>query len=149
MQQLHFSIAINAPKEKVWQTLWDKNTYSDWANAIDPGHDIENDYHDFKIGTKVRFLHPSGTGTAGIIEEYRPDELITYKTIADLKDGIEQPIDQSGAWAGSKETFTLTEANDMTTVTTTFGVPVAHKEAFEASYPRALQRLKELAERKA
>ena len=37
MQKLHFSIVINAPKEKVWHTMLDDTTYREWTAAFNPG----------------------------------------------------------------------------------------------------------------
>ena len=34
MEKLHFSVNINASKEKVWQTLWDDTTYRKWTSAF-------------------------------------------------------------------------------------------------------------------
>ena len=37
MQKMQFSIEIEAPREKVWQTLFDDKTFRDWGNIIDEG----------------------------------------------------------------------------------------------------------------
>ena len=37
MPALHFTVNINAPKEKVWETLWDDATYRQWTAAFHPG----------------------------------------------------------------------------------------------------------------
>ncbi|MDQ5893468.1 MAG: hypothetical protein QG640_480, partial [Patescibacteria group bacterium] len=31
MQKIHFSIQINAPKEKVWDTMLGEATYREWT----------------------------------------------------------------------------------------------------------------------
>ena len=37
MEKLRFLIKIDAPKERVWQMLWDDSTFRDWAHIIDEG----------------------------------------------------------------------------------------------------------------
>ena len=37
MEKLYFSIVIKAPKEKVWEVMLGKDTYSDWTEIFSPG----------------------------------------------------------------------------------------------------------------
>jgi uncharacterized protein YndB with AHSA1/START domain len=37
MQKLNFSTRINASKQKVWNTLWDDETYRLWTSAFAEG----------------------------------------------------------------------------------------------------------------
>jgi len=37
MKKLEFRIEIRAPREKVWDTLWEDKTFRDWAGIIDEG----------------------------------------------------------------------------------------------------------------
>jgi uncharacterized protein YndB with AHSA1/START domain len=36
MKEMQFSIEINATKERVWDTLWQDETFRQWASIIDP-----------------------------------------------------------------------------------------------------------------
>jgi len=53
MKELLFSIIIKAPKEKVWNTLWDDNTLRNWAGIIDEGTYMVGEIRE---GNKVRFI---------------------------------------------------------------------------------------------
>jgi hypothetical protein len=53
MKQLQFSIKINAAKEKVWDTLWQDETYRDWASIIDPESYMIGD---MKEGNEIQFI---------------------------------------------------------------------------------------------
>jgi len=44
MQKLHFSIVINAPKEKVWHAMLDDKQYREWTGAFNPGSYSEDEY---------------------------------------------------------------------------------------------------------
>ena len=34
MTRLHYSVDIDAPRQRVWEVLWDDRTYRDWASAF-------------------------------------------------------------------------------------------------------------------
>ncbi|MEI9912589.1 MAG: hypothetical protein WDO71_24880 [Bacteroidota bacterium] len=56
MQRINFSISINAPKEKVWQVLWNDSSYRQWTSAFSEGSYVVTD--NWKEGTKILFLSP-------------------------------------------------------------------------------------------
>ena len=56
---MQFTIEIKAPKEIVWNTLWDDKTFRDWANNIDEGMYMTGG---LKEGNEVQFISPSGNG---------------------------------------------------------------------------------------
>jgi len=37
MKKIQFSTEINAPKEKVWNVLWDDATYRKWVSVFSEG----------------------------------------------------------------------------------------------------------------
>jgi ligand-binding SRPBCC domain-containing protein len=44
MEKLNYSITIDAPKEKVWNTMLEKNTYTDWTSAFAEGSTYKGDW---------------------------------------------------------------------------------------------------------
>lgn len=44
MENQQFSIVINAPKEKVWHTMLDLDTYKIWTEFFAPGSFYEGDW---------------------------------------------------------------------------------------------------------
>ncbi len=98
MEQLHFAIEINAPREKVWSVLWDD------AN-----------------------------------------EFLSFKHMTEIKDGKEQPPPH---WSGMIENYTLKEDGGATTLVVDMDAPNEFKAMFEDKFPKALARVKELAEGK-
>ena len=57
MSTLKFNTNINAPKEKVWETLWNDTTYQQWTAAFTAGSYTESDWNE---GSKIKFLSPNG-----------------------------------------------------------------------------------------
>ena len=43
MEKMNFSIDINAPKEKVWNVLWDDDSYRKWTSAFAEGSYAKTD----------------------------------------------------------------------------------------------------------
>ena len=76
MKKLQFSIEINAPKEKVWDTLWQDENYRKWTSVFMEGSFAESDW---KEGGKIHFLTPDRNGMFGIIEKLVPFEKMYFE----------------------------------------------------------------------
>ena len=147
MPKLHYSILIRAPKEKVWKTMLDDETYRKWTDVFSPGSHYIGDW---SKGSKMLFLGPGEKGTMGMvsrIKENRPYEYISIEHLGLVQDGKE---DTSSAavkdWEGNHENYTFKEREGVTEVLVDLDTPEEFKEFFESSWPKALQKLKELAE---
>jgi uncharacterized protein YndB with AHSA1/START domain len=138
--RLHYTVDIDAPRERVWAVLWDDKTYRDWTSAFMEGSHAIGDW---KEGSKIQFLDPSGNGMAAIIEKKVPNERMTFRHIAEIKEGKEHPAPSS--WANAREEYTLKDNGRGTTLTIDTDAADEYKETFEKAFPKALQRLKELA----
>ena len=140
MTRLHYTVDIDAPRERVWAVLWDDKTYRDWSSAFMEGSHAVSDWRE---GSKIQFLDPSGNGMAAIIEKKVPNERMTFRHIAEIKEGKEHPAPPS--WANAREEYTLKDNGRGTTLTIDADAADEYKEMFEKAFPKALQRLKALA----
>ena len=52
MEKQRFKIAISAKPEKVWDVLWNDQTYREWTSVFSDGSHAETDW---KKGSKVLF----------------------------------------------------------------------------------------------
>jgi uncharacterized protein YndB with AHSA1/START domain len=136
----HYSVDIDAPRQRVWEVLWDDRTYRDWTSAFMEGSHAVSDW---KEGSKIQFLDPNGNGMSGIIEKKMPNERMTFRHLAEIKDGKEQPA--SPSWSGAVEDYTLKDNGKGTTLIVDVDTADEYKEMFEKAFPKALQRVKELA----
>lgn len=59
MHRLHFSIVIDAPKEKVWHTMLDEDSYRAWTQVFADGSHYVGDW---SKGSKILFLAPEKRG---------------------------------------------------------------------------------------
>ena len=140
---MQFSQEIKASKEKVWNTLWDDKTFRDWANIIDEGTYMVGE---MKEGNEVQFISGnSGYGVTSLVEECIPNELLLLRHMADTKESGTQEREKE--WTGGQESYSLSERDGTTTVMVELDAPPEQGETFEERLPRALRRVKELAEK--
>jgi uncharacterized protein YndB with AHSA1/START domain len=144
MNKLTFSIDIKAPKEKVWNSLWDDENYQKWTTPFCEGSYTISDWNE---GSKIFFLGPGGSGMNSKIDVKKPFDTMSFKHYGEVKDFKELPETEiTKAWAGSEERYDLTEKNGITTVTASVDIVESHADFFNSAFPKALQIVKELAE---
>jgi hypothetical protein len=150
MQKLHFSITINAPKEKVWHTMLDDKPYREWTAAFNPGSYYKGDW---SKGSKILFLGPDPkTGEEGgmvsRIAENKPYEFISIEHLGIVKNGVEDTTsEEARKWAPAFENYTFKEKGGATEVLVEMDIEDENKKMFEEMWPKALQKLKEIAEK--
>jgi hypothetical protein len=145
MVKQQFKTTINAPREKVWNILWDDATYRQWTSAFSEGSRAETDW---KKGSKVLFLDGSGQGMAATIADNKPNEFMSIKHLGVVKDGVEDyDSPEVKAWAGAMENYTLKTQDGKTELTIDMDITEEYKEMFAQMWPKALAKVKELAEK--
>lgn len=147
MERLHFSIDIDAPKDKVWNTMLGEDTYRIWTEAFAPGSHYKGDWSE---GSKMLFLAPDDSGkNSGMLSRVKENRKFEYLSIEHL--GIVQDEEDTSSnevkeWAGAIESYTLRENNGQTEVLIEMDTEEEYKEMFRDMWPKALQKLKELSE---
>jgi uncharacterized protein YndB with AHSA1/START domain len=144
MKKLQFSVEIKAQKEQVWKTLWTDKTFRDWANNIDEGMYLLGE---MKEGNEVQFVSPlSGYGVTSLIEKLDPNEYMLFRHLADTEDHGQK--ERENEWTGGQESYSLKEHKGCTTLIVELDAPMEQVETFEQRMPKALDRVKTLAEKK-
>lgn len=93
MKKLEFKTTINAPKEKVWKTLWDDKTYRQWTSVFTPeSHAIS----DWKEGSNVDFMDGKGNGMRALIQKKTDNSVMVFKHVSELKNGEETKLPEAG-----------------------------------------------------
>ena len=148
MEKLNFSTSINAPKEKVWDILWNDITYRAWTSAFTEGSSAKTD--NWKEGTKVLFLDHKGSGMVSMVAANRPNEYMSFKHLGEVKEGMEDTTSEKvKTWAGALENYTLKEANGKTELLiemSAAGMSDEFKDYFLKTFPIALENIKQLSE---
>lgn len=145
MEKLNFNIIIHAPRERVWNVLWNDATYREWTSAFAEGsHAIS----DFRKGSKVLFLDGNGSGMVSRVADVRIPEFMSFEHLGEVKNGVEDTESEKvKAWAGSKENYTLRDLNEQTELLIEMDIDKEYKDMFQQLWPKALQKIKDVAER--
>jgi hypothetical protein len=145
METLNFSIKINAPRKKVWDVLFDDNTYRIWAAEFMPGSYAETDW---KEGSRALFLDGSRSGMISQIARNKPNEFMSIKHLGMYKDGVEDTAsEETKKWSGALENYTLEQSNGGTELKIHMDSVDEYKDFFQKTWPKALERVKELSEK--
>ncbi len=148
MKKLSLSILIDAPKQKVWNTMLEDKTYRIWTEEFSPGsHYVGN----WNQGSKILFLGPTTDGKlAGMVSRIKENKLYKYISIehlGEVYDGVEDTTsDRVKIWAGALENYTFIDKNGKTELVVDLDINEEYKEMFEGMWPKALKTLKELCE---
>lgn len=150
MKTQHYNIFINAPREKVWDTMLDDPTYREWTKPFNPGSYYQGSWDE---GSKMLFLgiDENGGDIGGMvarIKERRPHEFLSIEHLGMIENGVEDTTSERvKAWAPAYENYTFTDKDGGTEVAIDIDVEDAYAEMFQEMWPKALQVLKELAEK--
>ncbi len=149
MITLHYSISINTPLEKVWNTMLDDKTYREWTSVFMPGS-----YYDgsWEKGSIIKFLAPDEEGKLGgmlgKIAANRPHEFISIEYLGMIINGVEDTTSEEvKKWAGAHEEYSFDHTNGVTEVHVTLDLAEDMADMFNESWPKALTKLKDLCEK--
>lgn len=147
MNKLKFSITINAPRAKVWETMLNDVTYRIWTEAFAPGCYYVGDWSE---GSKILFLASRETGESGMvsrIKENRLHEYISIEHLGMVENGKEDTTsDAVKEWVGVLENYSFKELNGKTELLVDVDSPEEYSEMFNGMWSKALTKLKELSE---
>ena len=143
---MEFSITINALPEKVWDVIIGKDTYDLWTAPFAVGSTVKTDW---KKGSKALFLDGKGNGMVSEIVESIPGQFLSIHHLGEVKDGVEDLTTYQGEqWGDALENYTLKSVNDNQTLwLVNMDMNDDYIEYMEKTWPLALQKVKELAEK--
>ncbi len=152
MKKLQFKKEIIATSQKVYETmlgLKDKSTYEFWTSAFNPTSTYEGSW---EKGSKIYFVGTDENGKRGgmvsEIEENLPARFISIRHYGFLDGDMEVTTGEKvEKWAGGHENYSFQESNGLTTVTVDMDVVDEYLDYFNETYPKALEKLKEICER--
>ena len=146
MKKIQFSVNINASPEKTWETLWDDISYRRWTSAFTEGSYAVSDW---KEGSRIQFLSPSGEGMYSVITKKIPNEFMSFKHIGVIKEGKEMPLDdESKKWSGAMENYKLEGNPSLTKLSVEMDVDENYLDYFNETFKKALDIVKEISEGK-
>jgi|SRR6218665_11949 len=151
MEKIHFDININAPAATVFNAVTDKKLFGEWAAEFNPTSTFEGSWNK---NEKILFVGTSKEGKregmVSRIKENIPHKQISIQHLGFLMDGkevMEGPeIDK---WKNAMEEYFLEEQNGKTHFKVAIDITPDMKDYFTQTWPKALNKLKEVSEREA
>ncbi len=146
MKTMKFSTPIKADPDKIWEVLWNDRTYREWTSAFSP--DPQYAMPDGLVeGGRVHFLDGKGQGMYSRIAKLEPSRKLTFEHLGTIKDGRERPEDEEmRKWKGAKESYVIDPNGDGCELKVEVDVADEHAGSFEDMFPKALAKVKQLAE---
>jgi uncharacterized protein YndB with AHSA1/START domain len=144
MKIIKKTIEIKASPERVWQALVDDALNRKWYAAFSEGTYAVTDW---TPGSKVLFIDHSDNGMVGQIETNRPGEYLSVEYTGFYANGVED-YESEGAKSvkGGHENYTLAKQGDGTVLTIESDMTEEYFDMMSASWDKALDIIKEMAE---
>ncbi len=151
MNKLQFKVSINAPVARIYDImlgLSSKSTYEQWTALFNPTSTYEGTW---EKGNKILFVgvdeHGEKGGMVSRIAEIIPNRFVSiqhYGLMAGGKEITEGPDVEK--WANGFENYTFEENGQATTVTVDLDITEEFIGFMNETYPKALDKLKEICE---
>jgi len=151
MKKLQFKVNINAPAQKVYDTMLginNKSTYDQWTALFNPTSTYEGSWNK---GSKILFVGVDEKGEkGGMVSEVTdnvPNRYVSIRHYGLLKGDAEiTEGPEVEKWTNAFENYTFEENNGTTTVTVDLDTVEEYLDYMNQTYPKALNKLKELCE---
>jgi uncharacterized protein YndB with AHSA1/START domain len=147
MKSLHYSITIDAPPKKVWDTMLGADTYREWTSVSWPGSRYEGEWTE---GSQMKFIgSEEGGGTLAKLTSVQPYSRVHAEHIAVIgEDGREdRESDVAKSWIGTTERYTFNDKDGSTELVVDMETYPEWEAMFNDGWPGALQALKTLCEK--
>ncbi len=146
---LHFEVQINAPVQKVYDTMIEKEQYKIWTAPFAEGSYFEGSWEE---GAKILFVIKDDNGElqgmVSRIAENKPNKFISIEHLGMVKNGQEITEGEDiQKWAGVRENYTFTEADGGTVVAVDMHAEGDFLTFLQDTWPVALKKLKEISEK--
>lgn len=146
MENLVYEVEIEAPIEKVWELLWNNETYNAWTKFFAPDSSMRTDW---QIGGKTYFLDGEGNGMVSTIEELKKPEILIFKHLGMIKDGKEDlEREEVKGWSGSQEKYFLSQHDSVTTLKVELATLPEYMGMLKSGFVQGFEVIKKLAEEK-
>lgn len=143
---------IDAPREKVWDTMLGDATYPQWTEPFSPGGSGSKE-GSWDEGSEIHFIGPDpetgkAAGMASRVITNRKPEFLSLEHFGIIMDGVvDTTSEEAKKWTSAFENYTFVEKDGGTEVIVEVDVAEEHMEMFKDMWPKALQILKELSEK--
>ena len=145
METLEYEIIINASVLKIWNLLWNEETYPQWTKVFMQGSQFKTDW---KINGKTYFVDANGNGMVSTILSLDQPNSVVFSHLGMFKDGVEDTKSKEVIeWSGAQEKYFLRKIDENSTELRAIVHSSKDMEAFmNNGFTKGFEVLKNLAE---
>lgn len=145
METLNYEMVINAPIGRIWNLLWDPETYPIWKQFFAPGSKMTSDW---EVGGKTYFTDQSGDGMVSTITSLEIPTHVIFSHLGHVKDGVEDTESRAvKEWSGAEEKYFLRAIDENTTELRAVVHSVGYQEEMmNNGFNQGFEMIKKLAE---
>lgn len=146
MVTLSHAIEIKAPAAKIWEVLWNPETYTEWTKFFSGGSQYRSDW---KVDGRTYFLDASGgNGMVSTIESLREPYEVVFKHLGVVADGVEDTHSREVMeWSGAQEKYFLTELDGFTKLVGEVQTAEMYEEHMRTAFEKGFEVVRDLAEK--
>lgn len=147
MRTLNYETVIHAPIQKVWDLLWNENTYKEWTQFFACNSNMKSDW---KVDGKTYFLDGDGNGMVSTITSLKEPTEVIFSHLGLIQDGKEDTQSEAVAeWSGIEEKYFLRAIDENTTeLRAVTHTTKEREEMMNTGFNKGFELVKNLAERK-
>ncbi|WP_026933383.1 SRPBCC domain-containing protein [Christiangramia echinicola] len=143
MKRLHYQIEIKCPQENVFSTMLNEKHYREWTAIFSPGSHYEGNWEE---GSEIKFLTITDSGEKegmlSKIKKVEANKYISIQHLAMLQKGKEIPF-KGGSFY---ENYYFVAKGNSTVLKVEMDTEDDWFDYFDKTWPKALQKLKEVCE---
>lgn len=144
METLKFEINIYASLEKIWDVLWNENTYSQWTKFFAEGLVFKTDW---QVGGRTYFLNPEGDGMVSTINSLNIPNEVVFSHLGLMKNNVETlKTKEVEEWSGLEEKYFLMERENFVNLKVILRSPNPQHEMMTKAFTLGLEKVKMLSE---
>jgi hypothetical protein len=152
MKKLQFTVHINAPASKVYDSMLgisNKSTYEQWTAKFNPTSSYEGNW---EKGSKMLFVGTDEKGKkAGMVSkifDLIPNQFVSIRHYGLVQNDVEITTGpQVEKWANGFENYSFNEIDGATSVTVDLDTADEFENYMSEAFPNALQELKVFCEK--
>lgn len=139
MKTITFKTEINAPIKKVWNTIWNEDSYKVWTQHFASGSYYESDW---EVHGVTKFLGPENNGMLSTITKLEIPKEVIFNHLADINNGIEGKSYGEGGF----EKYELSENDNITTLVISVDIIDEYEQNMNVGFSNGLKEIKRIAE---
>ncbi|AYO57870.1 ATPase [Chryseobacterium sp. 6424] len=113
MATFNYEIIIKAPRQKIWDLLWNPETYKEWKQFFAPGSQFRSDW---EVNGETFFLNAEGSGLYSTIKSLHEPAEVVFSHLGMVREGrVDTATVNQLEWSGAEEKYFLREIDSQTT----------------------------------